>query len=96
MLFNFLLLNVEMAEEGAPAGSEINYAKLPVRKYNDDLKYIKHIGHCKYAIQKGFVPNMNVDGVFYVNNSLKDLVFEELEAYCSGGGYGGFLPTRHC
>ena len=80
-------------EEGAPSDSGINDIKIPVRKYKDDMKYIQKIGHCKYSIQKGFVPNMLVNGTFYVNDSLKDLVFEELESFCSGGGYGGFLPA---
>jgi len=82
-----------MAEEGAPSGPEMNFTSLPVRSYKEEMKYIQKIGHCKYNIAKGFVPNMNVEGTFYVNESLRGLVFEELESYCQGGGYGGFLPA---
>lgn len=34
-----------------------------------------------------------MDGLFYVNNALKDMVFEELEQHCQSGGHGGFLPA---
>ena len=30
--------------------------------------------------------------MFYVNNQLKELMFEELRNSCSSGGVGGFLP----
>eukprot|EP00794_Sanderia_malayensis_P006117 gene6117-6821_t len=43
-------------------------------------------------IKKGFVPNMKVEGVFYVNEFLEKLMFEELKQFCSSGGVGGFLP----
>ena len=36
---------------------------------------------------------MNVEGVFYVNNALEDLVLDELKAHCTSKGYGGFLPA---
>lgn len=32
-------------------------------------------------------------GVFYVNDRLKGLLFEELQAYCQRGEHGGFLPA---
>lgn len=34
-----------------------------------------------------------VPGIFYVNESLKELVFEELEAHSQSRGVGGFLPA---
>jgi tRNA-splicing ligase RtcB len=36
---------------------------------------------------------MRVDGVFYVNEPLKDLMFEELQASVDSKGMGGFLPA---
>ena len=39
------------------------------------------------------MPNMRVPGYFYVNEHLRSLVFEELQAYCSRGDVGGFLPA---
>ncbi|GAB4820541.1 hypothetical protein N2152v2_007587 [Parachlorella kessleri] len=36
---------------------------------------------------------MRVPGTFYVNNRLKDLLFEELQTYCQRGDHGGFLPA---
>jgi len=33
----------------------------------------------------GFVPNMRVPGTFYVNDKLKDLLFEELQQSVSRG-----------
>ncbi|KAK2121432.1 hypothetical protein P7K49_002818 [Saguinus oedipus] len=34
-----------------------------------------------------------VEGVFYVNDALEKLMFEELRNACRGGGVGGFLPA---
>eukprot|EP00604_Paraphysomonas_vestita_P004124 CAMPEP_0174822182 /NCGR_PEP_ID=MMETSP1107-20130205/14104_1 /TAXON_ID=36770 /ORGANISM="Paraphysomonas vestita, Strain GFlagA" /LENGTH=453 /DNA_ID=CAMNT_0016040463 /DNA_START=69 /DNA_END=1426 /DNA_ORIENTATION=+ len=36
---------------------------------------------------------MTVPGIVYVNDALKELVFDELEQHCKAGGYGGFLPA---
>lgn len=33
-----------------------------------------------------------VEGVFYVNEMLEKLMFEELQTSCKPGGFGGFLP----
>ena len=41
----------------------------------------------------GAVPNMRVEGMFYVNDSLKELVFDELEKSGNMTGHGGFLPA---
>jgi tRNA-splicing ligase RtcB len=48
-----------------------------------------------YRIKKGFVPAMRVAGLFYVNDTLRELMFEELQqaAGARGGGVGGFLPA---
>ena len=46
-----------------------------------------------YRIKTGFVPNMRVPCVFYVNDHLQALMFEELEQYVSRGDVGGFLPA---
>lgn len=40
----------------------------------------------------GFQPNMNVEGVFYVNNTLEKLMLDELRNACRPGMTGGFLP----
>jgi len=84
-----------MTEEGAPIGREykgqINQSI--VRTYDEDIKYINRLSPWKYQISKGFVPGMNCDGYFYVNDSLQDLLFEELSSHCTSGGYGGFLPA---
>mgnify|MGYP001026122444 FL=1 len=63
------------------------------KKLKDELSYIEKIGNCKYRIKEGFVPNMKVPGTFYVNDSLKDILFEELEHNLQGQGAGGFLPA---
>jgi hypothetical protein len=36
---------------------------------------------------------LQVPGVFYVNDALKELVFEELQHAAKQGGVGGFLPA---
>ena len=35
---------------------------------------------------------MNVEGIFYVNNTLEKLMFDELRNACRPGMVGGFLP----
>ncbi|XP_023329182.1 tRNA-splicing ligase RtcB homolog [Eurytemora carolleeae] len=63
-----------------------------VRSYDDEMQYIERINdHC-WRIKKGFQPNMNVEGVFYVNSHLEKLMFEELRNSCRPGMIGGFLP----
>jgi hypothetical protein len=47
------------------------------------LQFIQQVDDVRYRILKGAVPNMNVEGMFYVNDALKDLVFEELEKSAS-------------
>ncbi|RXN00446.1 tRNA-splicing ligase RtcB-like [Acipenser ruthenus] len=63
------------------------------RSYNDELQYLDKISKNCWRIKKGFVPNMQVEGVFYVNDPLEKLMFEELRNACRGGGFGGFLPA---
>ena len=83
-----------MVEEGAPISSKSFQAPaFPVRTFEEDMKFITKLTDCKFEIAKGFVPNMNVNGVFYANEALQELTFEELRDYCKSGGYGGFLPA---
>lgn len=63
-----------------------------VRQYEEELKYIERIDAHSWRIKKGFQPNMNVEGVFYVNKNLEALMFEELKNACRPGQMGGFLP----
>uniref|UniRef100_K1Q667 RNA-splicing ligase RtcB homolog n=2 Tax=Magallana gigas TaxID=29159 RepID=K1Q667_MAGGI len=63
-----------------------------VRTYNDELKYLEKISNCCWRIKKGFVDNMNVEGIFYTNETLEKLMFDELKQSCRTQGYGGFLP----
>jgi tRNA-splicing ligase RtcB len=63
------------------------------RSFQEELSYIQKVGPCKYEIKLGFVPNMRVPGFFYVNDALKELLFEELEQHINSRGVGGFLPA---
>ncbi|XP_065209358.1 RNA-splicing ligase RtcB homolog [Planococcus citri] len=63
-----------------------------VRKYEDELKYLEKISPYCWKIKKGFQPNMNVEGVFYVNKNLERLMLDELRNSCRPGMVGGFLP----
>lgn len=61
------------------------------RNYDEEKKYLEKIGHNTWRIKKGFVPNMRVEGRFYVNKNLESLMFEELrQVDCKSGG---FLPA---
>ncbi|XP_062522242.1 RNA-splicing ligase RtcB homolog [Corticium candelabrum] len=62
------------------------------RSYKEELQFIERISPVGFRIKKGFVPNMNVEGIFYVNNNLETLMFDELKQHSGGGGFGGFLP----
>ncbi|CAB4060565.1 RTCB [Lepeophtheirus salmonis] len=53
-----------------------------VRKYEDECEYLERIGSHSWRIKKGFQPNMKVEGVFYVNEKLESLMFEELKNAC--------------
>ncbi len=35
---------------------------------------------------------LQVEGIFYINDHLEKLMFDELRQSCRTGGYGGFLP----
>uniref|UniRef100_A0A2K5C184 3'-phosphate/5'-hydroxy nucleic acid ligase n=1 Tax=Aotus nancymaae TaxID=37293 RepID=A0A2K5C184_AOTNA len=61
--------------------------------YDDELRFLEKINKTRWRIKKGFVPNMQVGGVFYVNDALEKLMFEELRNACRGGGIGGLLPA---
>lgn len=63
-----------------------------VREYADELKYLEKINDHSWRIKKGFQPNMNVEGIFYVNSRLEKLMLEELRNSCRPGMAGGFLP----
>ena len=47
--------------------------------------FIERVSNVQYNVKMGFVPNMNVPGTFYVNDNLKDLLFEELAQHVQRG-----------
>eukprot|EP00741_Cyanophora_paradoxa_P014754 tig00020824_g14232.t1 len=63
------------------------------RSFDDEKRFLERIDANRWRIKTGFVPNMKVPGTFYVNEFLRELVFEELEQHCRAGGFGGFLPA---
>ncbi|CAD7703767.1 unnamed protein product [Ostreobium quekettii] len=63
------------------------------RTFAQEKSFIERVSPCQYVVRKGFVNNMNVEGTFYVNDSLKGLLFEELQQFCEKGEVGGFLPA---
>ncbi|VDN96991.1 unnamed protein product [Rodentolepis nana] len=62
------------------------------RTYEQELEFLEKISPCCWKIKKGFVPDMKVEGVFYVNDFLGKLMFDELRQFSTSGDYGGFLP----
>eukprot|EP00736_Rhodelphis_marinus_P006202 Rmarinus@m.7153 len=66
---------------------------IPVRTYDEDMRYIEKVGNSQFRIKKGFVPGMNVTATFFANESLRKLMFDELGAHCRRKGVGGFLPA---
>ncbi|EME32580.1 tRNA-splicing ligase RtcB [Galdieria sulphuraria] len=63
------------------------------RTFQEEKKYFHLIRPYTYEIETGFVENMRVPGIFYVNGKLEELVFSELQNFCEGGMTGGFLPA---
>lgn len=63
-----------------------------VRTYEEEMAYVTRETPTRFRVAKGFVPNMRVPGVFYVNKHLQDLMFDELKQFVAKGGVGGFLP----
>ncbi len=68
-------------------------AAMPVRTFAQSMEFIKRIQGCAFRIKKGFVPNMSVEGRFYVNEQLEGLMLGELQHFCDAKGVGGFLPA---
>ncbi|XP_067906157.1 RNA-splicing ligase RtcB homolog [Heterodontus francisci] len=67
-----------------------------------------HTPHCKSPAQEkpavigprmqfdetnSYMYAAKVEGIFYVNDTLEKLMFEELRNSCRGGGVGGFMPA---
>ena len=63
------------------------------RTYDEECSYIENRDPTSYVIKIGFVPNMRVPGIFYVNKFLAGLTFEELKQHAERGRAGGFLPA---
>lgn len=70
------------------------------RTFEQEKQYLERTDKSKFSIRKGFVANMNVEGVFYANQELQKLMFDELQSYAranvktgGGGASGGFLPA---
>ncbi len=58
-----------------------------------ELAFIERRSPNHYEIKVGFVPNMRVPGIVYVNDQLDGLLFDELKAAVDRGNTGGFLPA---
>lgn len=63
------------------------------RSFDEEMQFVEKTGPVQWRIKKEFVPNMNVEGVFYVNKPLESMMFDELRQACRSGGIGGFLPA---
>lgn len=79
--------------EGSQSAAAIERSGGKQRTYAQECEYLKRVDDNKFEIKMGFVPNMKVPGYFYVNSVLEEMMFEELKASQSSGGFGGFLPA---
>jgi hypothetical protein len=68
-------------------------SRLPCLVCLQEMGFIQQLSPYHYRVEEGFVPGMRVPGVFYVNDRLKGLLLEELQAFCQRGEHGGFLPA---
>lgn len=64
-----------------------------VRTYEEEMQFIEQHSAVEWHIKMGMVPNMRVPGKFYVNEHLKQLVFDELHAATKRADQGGFSPA---
>eukprot|EP00128_Syssomonas_multiformis_P006885 Colp12_sorted_trinity150504_noHs@10644 len=64
-----------------------------VRTFDEECKFLERLSPTSWRIKKGFVPNMQVEGMFYVNSHLEELMFDELRQHTESRGVGGFLPA---
>uniref|UniRef100_A0A1I8J6D6 RNA-splicing ligase RtcB homolog n=1 Tax=Macrostomum lignano TaxID=282301 RepID=A0A1I8J6D6_9PLAT len=62
------------------------------RTFEEEEQFLERLSPHSWRIKQGFVGNMRVEGVFYVNSHLERLMFDELRQHCRSAGYGGFLP----
>lgn len=62
------------------------------RTFKEECSYIERLNGNSFLIRKGFVPNMKVEGIFYINDLLEKLMFDELKHWAGTQGIGGFLP----
>ena len=67
--------------------------KMLRRTFAQEMSYLERITPTQWRVKPGFVENMRVPGVFYVNERLEILMFDELQAFCDRGDHGGFLPA---
>ena len=67
--------------------------KMLRRTFAQEMSYVERITPTQWRVKPGFVENMRVPGVFYVNERLETLMFDELRAFCDRGDHGGFLPA---
>jgi len=72
------------------------------RTFEEELHYLEKISHTKYRVNIGFVPNMIIPADVIVNQTLEEILLEELEetCCCSTTGNapqkkkdGGFIPA---
>jgi hypothetical protein len=63
------------------------------RTYDEEMAFITQIDPVRFRIAPGFVPGMAVPGLFFVNDALKKLMFDELQHAVDAEGIGGFLPA---
>lgn len=64
------------------------------RSFNEEMNFIQRKTDAMYHIKEGFVQNMSVPGVFYVNAALEKLMFDELRQFSrQSSNVGGFLPA---
>ena len=63
------------------------------RTYAQEMELLERVTPTQWRVREGFVPNMRVPGVFYVNKHLETLMFDELRQHVDRGDVGGFLPA---
>jgi tRNA-splicing ligase RtcB len=64
------------------------------RTYDEEMAFLTRETDSMFSIKKGFVPNMKVEGRFYVNHALEGMMLDEIRNYARHSHtQGGFLPA---
>jgi len=80
-------------QEPAPPKAKIPVRPTTNRTFEEEKEFLERLSPYEWRIKLGFVPNMLVEGRFYVNKMLENMTLEELRESATDQSGGGFIPA---